>query len=495
MTDPVFRKVVCRSLLFAALTSVMLPVAFAGEDASAPPGEPELNQRIEHVMAGLSGPVVIAGRPGMQLADRMKRLRIPGVSIAVIHDGHIEWARGFGVAAVGGSPVTPETLFQAGSISKPVSAAAVLALVQAGKLDLDRDVDSYLKGWKLPANAWTGKATVTLRELLSHSAGTTVHGFGGYAGGAPVPSLAEVLNGAPPANSPAVVVDIEPGTQFRYSGGGYTIIQQLLIDVTDRPFAAFLDETVLGPLALTHSSFHQPLTEPEQHVAATPYLPSGQPVPGGAHIYPELAAAGLWTTPSDLARFAMALQDALAGRPAILSQATIREMLTPRFDHFGLGLIVGGSPEKRYFTHDGVDAGFEALMVAYESGDGAVVMTNAVGGGRLAAEIMRSIAAEYHWPDWHPVERKLAVVDPKLFDLYAGRYELGPDSILTVSRAGDRLYVQLTGQPNFQVFPEADRDYFYTIVNAQITFVVGDQGHVTELILHQNGDHHARRIE
>lgn len=495
MSASAFRRTVCRALFVAALMSMMLPVAFAGEDVSTPPGERGLNERIERILAGLSGPVAIAGHPRMQLADRMKRLHIPGVSIAMIHDGHVEWARGFGAAAIDGPPVTSEMLFQAGSISKPVTAAAVLSLVQAGKLDLDRDVNLYLKDWKVPTNAWTGKAGVTLRELLSHSAGTTVHGFGGYASGAPVPSLVEVLNGAPPANSPPIVVDIEPGTQFRYSGGGYTIIQKLLIDVTDQPFSAFLDETVFRPLALTHSGFHQPLSEPEQRVAATPYLPSGEPVPGGAHIYPELAAAGLWTTPSDLARFAMALQDALAGRPSILSQATVREMLTPRFANFGLGLIVGGSPAKRYFTHDGVDAGFEALMFAYESGDGAVVMTNGVGGGRLAGEIMRSIAAEYHWPDFNPVERKLALIDPKLFDLYTGRYELAPERILTVSRNEDRLYVQLTGQPNIRVFPEGERDFFYTVVNAQITFVVDDQGHVTELILHQNGDHHAKRVD
>ncbi len=184
-------------------------------------------------MAGLSGPVAIAGRPRLQLADRMKRLHIPGVSIAMIHDGHVEWARGFGVAAIDGPPVTPETLFQAGSISKPVTAAAVLSLVQAGKLDLDRDVNLYLKDWKVPANAWTGKAAVTLRELLSHSAGTTVHGFGGYSQRRALAHRWSRCRTArrPPTVRPSLSIS-SPGRNSAIPAAAITIMQKLLIDVT-----------------------------------------------------------------------------------------------------------------------------------------------------------------------------------------------------------------------------------------------------------------------
>jgi CubicO group peptidase (beta-lactamase class C family) len=306
-----------------------------------------------------------------------------------------------------------------------------------------------------------------------------------------------VLNGGPPANSAPIVVDILPGTAFRYSEGGYTIVQQLLIDVTDEPFASLVDRTVLGPFGMTHSHFDQPLPVQESGAAATPYLSTGEPVPGGPHTYPELAAAGLWTTPTDLARFALALQDTLAGRATpVLSQAMAREMLTPGFGGYGLGLAIGGRPRNRYFTHGGVDAGFENMMVAYETGDGAIVMTNGVGGTQLAMEVIRSIANEYHWPGWHAVEHKSAIVDPKLFDAYVGRYQLDPNRVFTVSRVEDGLFVQLTGQSNFQVFPESERDYFYKVVAAQITFIADVQGHVTELILHQNGsERHAKRIE
>jgi CubicO group peptidase (beta-lactamase class C family) len=165
-----------------------------------------VEQRIEHIQKDLLPIVMFKGEPRQlrTLADRMKALHVPGVSIAVIRGGKLEWARGFGVVSIGGPPVTSDTLFQAASISKPVSALAVLYLVQAGKLDLDADVNQYLKTWKVPANDFTAQAKVTLRGLLSHSAGVTVHGFRGYAAGVPLPTLVQVLDGEPPANSPAI---------------------------------------------------------------------------------------------------------------------------------------------------------------------------------------------------------------------------------------------------------------------------------------------------
>ena len=226
---------------------------------------------MQRIANGLRPAVAIAGEPPMKLADRMNELHVPGVSIAVIHGGVIQ-ACSFGSAGIidgapvrsealfqWASPVRPETLFQAGSISKPVSAVAALALAQAGKLDLDSDVNLFLKTCKIPASSYTDRSKVTLRRLLNDSAGITVHGFPGYAAGAAIPSLIDVLNGAPPANSAPIVVDHEPGTLFQYSGGSYTIMQQLLIDVTGKPFPDLVEELVLKPFGMTHSSFFQPL--------------------------------------------------------------------------------------------------------------------------------------------------------------------------------------------------------------------------------------------
>jgi CubicO group peptidase (beta-lactamase class C family) len=216
-------------------------------------------ERIKRVQE-LVPPVLVQGEtPALQpLATRMAELKLPGVSIAVIHEGRIEWARGFGVTRIGGPPVTENTLFQAASISKPVFALAVLHLVDAGKLDLDANVNAYLKNWKLPDNDFTRQKPVTLRGLLTHSAGLTVHGFPGYSADSKLPEVTQILDGVPPANTAAVRVDILPGSRFRYSGGGYVLAQQLLSDVTGVPLPRLMQDSVLTPLGMTRSTYEQP---------------------------------------------------------------------------------------------------------------------------------------------------------------------------------------------------------------------------------------------
>lgn len=461
-----------------------------------PAPDTDIETRVHRVLAGLRPPVAIAGQPHAMLRDRMAALHVPGVSIAVMHKGAIEWARGFGVAAKGGSSVGPDTLFQTGSISKPVAAVAVLALVQAGRLDLDADVNLYLKSWKIPTNSYTDKTKVTLRVLLNHSAGTTVHGFAGYEVGTAVPSLLDVLEGVPPANSPPIVVNQQPGKRFRYSGGGYAILQQLLIDVTGKPFAELLDEIVFRPFGMARSSYQQPLPPNDLRNAAMPYTADGDPVAGGPHTYPELAAAGLWTTPSDLARFDLALFDAWDGRTTpVLSQAMVLQMLTPGRGHYGLGLVVNGKPPYRRFSHDGANAGFVSSMVTYEAGDGAVVMTNGDQGYHLAGEIMQSIAAEYQWPNWPHKERNLAAIDPKLLDRLVGNYQLTRTTVIHISNERGQLFLQATGQEKFELFPQSDREFFTTAFDSVLTFEANGSNDVRRLIMHQNGkDYRTDRI-
>jgi len=455
--------------------------------AAQTPPAPE--QRIQRIQDGLLPAVLVKGEPAptTKLADRMAALHVPGVGIAVIHGGKIEWARGFGVTKIGGPPVTPDTLFQAASISKPVTAMAVLHLVQSGKLDLDTDVNQYLKTWKLPANTFTEHSKVTLRELLTHTAGLTVHGFPGYASDAALPTLVQVLNGEPPANSAPIRVDTEPGTIWRYSGGGYVIAQQLLQDATGDPFPKLMQDTVLGPIGMNRSTYEQPLPKNRLDEVALPYRQDGQPVPGGPHVYPEMAPAGLWTTPSDLARYAIEVQKSLAGTfNHVLSTAMVRQMLTPGLNHQGLGPQIGGSGKHLYFAHDGANEGYRCSLVAYNDGDGAVIMTNGDNGGPLMSEILRSVAREYNWPDFQPVEHVITKVDPKILDSYVGAYQLSR-AAFTITRHGDQLSVQLTGQPAFPMFPESDKKFFLKVVDAQIAFDVDSQGKPAQLTLYQNG--------
>jgi CubicO group peptidase (beta-lactamase class C family) len=462
----------------------------------------DTEQRIRHIQDGILPAVINPAEPPVttKLADRMAALHVPGVSIAIIHDGKIEWARGFGVTRIGGSAVTPDTLFQAASISKPVTALAVLHLVESGRLNMDTDVNQYLKTWKVPANSLTEKTKVTLRALLTHSAGMTVHGFPGYASDAARPTVVQVLNGEKPANTPAIVVDTEPGTEWRYSGGGFVVTQLLLENVTGQAFPRLMHDTVLGPIGMTRSTYEQPLPQNRMAEAAMPYHQDGQAVPGGPHVYPEMAPAGLWTTPSDLARYAMEVQNALAGKSkAVISAAMAREMLKPGKNQWGLGIQTGGSAEHPYFTHGGANEGFQCTLVAYNNGDGAVVMTNSDSGGQLATEILRTIAYEYKWPDFGPHEtpaRKAITVSSDILAKYAGIYAMAPNVNMTITLADGQLISQMTRQGKLPLFAESEAMFFPKVVDAEIEFPKGEKGPASQLILHQNGrDMTAKRLD
>jgi CubicO group peptidase (beta-lactamase class C family) len=477
---------VCSNL---AISVILITVSLVVSTAQPPA---EIEQRIQQIQNAILPPVLIKGEPPVtsKLADRMAALHVPGVSIAVIHDGRIEWARGFGVTRVGGPAVTPDTLFQAASISKPVTALAVLHLVESGKLDLDTDVNQYLKTWKIPGNTFTETTKVTLRELLTHTAGVTVHGFPGYAVGAARPSVVQVLNGEKPANTPAIRVDTKPGTEWRYSGGGFVITEVLLEDVTGQTFPTLMHDLVLVPIGMARSTYEQPLPQNRLAEAAMPYHPDGQPVPGGPHIYPEMAPAGLWTTPSDLARYAIEVQKALAGKSnAVISTATARVMLTPEKNKWGLGVETGGSAAHPYFTHSGANEGFQCDLVAYNNGDGAIIMTNSDSGGQLATEILRTIAHEYGWPDFQPAENNISkVVDPKILARYVGAYRMAAGPVMLVTVDGGQLLTRLGNQPPVPIFPESETMFFAKVVDAKIEFAQRSaDGMPGQLILHQNG--------
>lgn len=452
--------------------------------ASGPP-------QAAHVTDCLQPPVLVQGEPRecKTLAARMAELKIPAVSVAVVHNGTLVWAEGFGARGPDGKPVTKETLFQAGSISKPVAAMAALHLVQTGKLSLDTDINQALTSWHIPSSTLAPDATVTLRELLTHTAGMTVHGFPGYAAGSPVPTLTQVLDGTKPANTAPIRIERVPGTEWNYSGGGFTVMQQALVDVTHKPFPELMASTVLVPIGMTHSTYKQPLPSSLMTDEASPYTADGRLVPGGAHTYPEMAAAGLWTTPSDLAKYIIEVQRSLAGKANhVLNSAMTIAMLTPGKNHWGLGVEVGGSDAKPYFTHGGVNAGFQSLFVAYErQGDGAVVMTNTAGGMEIANELMRSIAAEYGWPDFQPVVRSLVKLDRSVLERYTGTYMATPTFSVAYTLEGDQLFAQATGQKKFPIFPESESKFFMKVVDAELEFHTDGKGKVDYLVLHQGG--------
>jgi CubicO group peptidase (beta-lactamase class C family) len=346
----------------------------------------------EHVPAGVPIP------EGM-LTSMRERHHVPGVSIAVVHEGRIDWAKGYGLRENGKTgQVDTATLFQAASISKPVSAVVALRMVEMGKLALDEDANRKLVSWKVPINRFTMKHPVTLRGLLSHSAGLTMHGVPEFTARHELPTLVQILDGSWPSVTDTVRPVFEPGTQFRYSGGGYIILQVLLSDVTRRPFAELAREFVLQPAGMSSSTFEQPLPQHEWRRAAAGHTGDGTPLEGRWHTLPEQAAGGLWTTPRDLASFMIGIWRSYDGKShGLLSQDLTRQMLTRQIDDFGLGLSLPGQGVFR-FQHSGGNGGYRCLMVlSVEVPDGVVIMTNGDSGEPLNWEVFHVIAHAYGW--------------------------------------------------------------------------------------------------
>jgi CubicO group peptidase (beta-lactamase class C family) len=395
------------------------------------------------------------------IQERMRHHAVPGVSIALINNGKVEWVRAYGVRdAKTKDPVTPDTLFQAASISKPVSALGAMLLVEQGKLALDENVNAKLTSWQLPENSLTQATPVTLRALLTHTAGTTVHGFRGYAVDEALPTVPQILDGAKPANSDAVRVDTAPRTKWRYSGGGTTIVQQLMTDVARQPFADYMRERVLVPAGMTRSSYEQPLSSERAANAASGHN-KGEPVRGKWHVYPELAAAGLWTTPRDLATFAIEVQRASNGGASTwLKQATAKQMVN---DTVGDAVskaagIANGSPPwaigfgldttrgNTRFGHGGSNEGFQCNLVAYVGdGRGIVVMTNGDSGSRLIEEIQHAAAFAYEWKELAPPVHTLVKLTPAALDKFVGEYAGDGGTAISVLRDRGQLFGRATG--------------------------------------------------
>jgi CubicO group peptidase (beta-lactamase class C family) len=457
---------------------------------SAPQTAGELAARIARVEQGLLPAVVIKDQAAaMTIADRMKTYKVPGVSVAVINNGKIDWAKGYGVTEAGAARVTSETMFQAASISKPVAAMGALVLVEQGKLNLDDEVNANLKSWKVPDNEFTKERKVTLRRLASHSAGLTVHGFRGYAADEPVPTTVQVLDGQKPANSAPVRADILPGSRWRYSGGGITVMQLLMMDVTGKPFPALMRELVLDRIGMKNSTYEQPLPPARVAQASSGHRTTDELVKGKWHTYPEMAAAGLWTTPSDLAKFAIELQKAKAGNSKkVLSQAMANLMLTKQYERWGFGIGLDGEGKTANFSHGGSNEGFRCQLFAYvETGQGAVVMTNGDQGSPLAFEILRGIAREYGWPDYKPVERVPAKVNPEIFQAYVGEYDARGK--ITVTNENGKLFAVVApmGGQKVELHPLSENEFFMTMENIRVVFNKDEQGLVNGITLHFAG--------
>ncbi|HEY6827019.1 MAG TPA: serine hydrolase domain-containing protein [Gemmatimonadaceae bacterium] len=417
----------------------LVPLAAAAQNPAA----------IEH---HLRYGVRVADQPdiALEVLDRMRSYHVPAVSIAVIDNFRVVFAKGYGVTEFGGTkPVDSTTLFLAGSISKPVFTSGFLRLLNERKISLDTNVNALLTSWHLPESRFTEHEKVTLRRLLTHTAGLTVWGFPGYALGGPVPTVPQVLDGLPPANTPAVRNDTTPGARWLYSGGGMTIAQLASTDIAKEPFPSLMRRLILQPAGMTRSTYENPLPQARRSEAASGHEQLDTPVPGGFHVYPEMAAAGLWTTPSDLARWAIALARSYRGEPGgVLPTAVAREMVSKQArvlppygnGYWGLGVTVNGDGDSLVFSHGGRDEGFVAdMFMSPSKGRGFVIMMNGVTGG-IMQEIERAFAEEYGFGGQPRVTRAISSVPASKLAEYTGKYStvVNKDTLqLTVSVAPD----------------------------------------------------------
>ena len=345
---------------------ICLPL-FALLLASCTTGDPPetqtgLDARISRIENGLVEYLQIKGQSSgpFNINERLEELGIPGLSVAFATNGEIVWARAYGMADESENRVmTTDTYLLAGSISKPVSALRALQLVEDGVFNLDENVNTYLTSWQVPDNEFTENEKVTLRRILMHTAGLTVWGFPGYDNGDEIPSVVDVLDGN--GNTEPVRVFRQPGEAWQYSGGGYTIMQLAISDTESHSFQQSLQENVLDRIGMSRSTFENPLPVALRGKAATGYRTNGDEVEGKWPIYPEMSAAGLWTTPSELIQYGIVIQSILqSGQDGVVSRQTVAEMLDTEIGSHGLGPRV----QEHTFGHGGADEGFRAQLHA-----------------------------------------------------------------------------------------------------------------------------------
>lgn len=428
-----------------------------------------LEARIKRIENGLVSNLQIEGEenPTYNINDRLKELNIPGLSIAFVSNGKVEWARAYGMADRNESqPMTTETMLLAGSISKPVAALRAHQLVEAGKFDLDANVNNYLKSWKLPDNEFTEKEKVTLRRILNHTAGLTVWGFPGYDKGDKIPSTVEILDGK--GNTDSVRVYKAPGESWMYSGGGYTIMQLMITDTEQTSFPATMQKHVLDPMGMQKSTFENPLPEKYHAIAATGYRGNGAEVEGKWPIYPEMAAAGLWTTPTQLIQYAIEVQKINnSKKDGILKYSAVKEMISGGMNGHGLG----PQTSEHMFGHGGADEGFRAQLFAWKELPYAVVVMVNSDNGSIMQELLLAIASEYKLPGIEPDVRENIAMTAAELQKYAGKYKVERMGDVELKVDRNHLFVHAAFSPEaIQLNAESDGRFYVARDGVRFTF-------------------------
>jgi CubicO group peptidase (beta-lactamase class C family) len=455
-----------------------------------------LAKRIAQVENNLIPFVPVKGFEGWNIIERMKYYNVPGVSIAVIKDYKIDWAKGYGLAdTLQISPVTTETMFSAGSISKFLMAVAALKMVENEQIKLEKPINDYLTSWKITENDYTKKTPITLRMLLSHSAGTSQSSYFGFTPDQPLPSVVEILNGSKISGTRPVVVNNEPNKEFRYSGGGSMIAQMALMDISKQSFSDLTQQLLFDKLGMKNSTFGQPIQSKFTKQSSWAYS-SASWFKGMPYIYPQQAAAGLYSTPTDLAKFFIDIQKSYLGKGKILGQSITRLMLSPQQnvsdglykEQIGIGPFLiqrtdNKDPNGVYFEFTGVNAGFLAYGIgSITNGNGVIIMLNSgddVNG--LGKEIRRSVAKVYNWTNFLPKEIQPISLKNEVLDEFVGRYRIANDEVLYLRKEKNYLVEKINEGNDIYCFPISKDTIVFTDYNIKGFFVKDNEGKVIGL--------------
>lgn len=461
-----FRMLLMSTLSVSTLWLSPVPAASAQTDPA----------RFEDLMRGRfaqNGTVSYAA-----LEDRMAHYGVPGVAVGVIEDGNLVFAQGYGVLQQGSDqPVTADTVFSVGSVSKVATALMTLHLVETDLIDLDDDITHAVAGWSPSSDNPYSDAALTPRMVLSHTGGLNLHGFADFMPGEDLPTALETLNGEAPASHPALDIQALPGSRYRYSGGGYTLLQEFIAQQAEDEFASVAETALFGPLDLSRSSFANPLPEDHGNIAKA-HDREGAPtaLPRGYEAMPEMAASGLWTSARDLGTLVAEMIQAYRGESAYLSQDMALAMMTrvAPSEH-GLGPRIMG----HVFHHGGANNSYRAWIEGdLQTGNGLVVLTNASNGMDLAIEIRNAMNDAMDW-DVNPVINLPDMpVSAEHLARLEGVYVLDPDqsrsqqaqlnrrpfvSDLTVSAEGESVFISYDGGENrSELTPIAPNRYVLT---------------------------------
>lgn len=436
-----------------------------------------IKEKILKIENGLLPAVVIENEASIfySITERMQYYDVPGLSIAVIKDNKIEWAKSYGVKEKGTSDiVTLNTMFQAASMSKPITGIVAVSLAEQGKIDLYRNVNEQLKSWQIPENELTKKKPVTPEHLLMHLGGLNVHGYPGYAVSDSIPNIIDILNGTKPANTEPMDVVIEPGTKWKYSGGGYTILQLLMEEVSGKSFPRLMKENLFDPLGIKNSTFSHNLSKNEKASVAKAYKYDGSMVEGGYRIHPEKAAAGLWCTPSDYAKIVIEIQKAYIGQSnKIVSQKVSKSLFTRNLGYMGYGFMIRLHGDSTAIAFGGGNEGYTCNIFSYFNlGSGAIIMANS-DNSEIMSEILRSMSKQYSWPEFKPKTMKPADVDALTLLNYVGTYKgISTDNVkftFEITLKNNCLYSTINNKTN-KLYAKNEKEFIIPERDWNISF-------------------------